>query len=151
MSNSYTSINVHIIFHTKYYGLQMKEEDLPEVFHYIGGVIRALSGVAYKVGGRPDHIHILASLPLTMSVSDFVRNIKANSSRWIKGLNPFYKDFAWQKGYGAFSVSESNKCSVVNYINNQKEHHQTVSSQDEFMIFLKKHGLDYHLNNSTEQ
>lgn len=141
MSSSYTNINIHIIFHTKYYGLTIKEEDLSEVFHYIGGLIRTLSGVAYKVGGRPDHIHILASLPITESISDFVRNIKANSSRWIKGLHVYYKNFAWQKGYGAFSVSESNKSTVVNYINNQKEHHRKVSTMDEFCMFLQKNGL----------
>ncbi|MBE6436477.1 MAG: transposase, partial [Akkermansiaceae bacterium] len=77
----------------------------------------------------------------TISISDFVRAIKANSSRWIKGINPRYKNFSWQAGYGAFSVSESIKESVTSYILNQKEHHKKVSAYDEFMRFLEKNGL----------
>ena len=93
------------------------------------------------MGGRPDHIHILTTLPLTKSVSDFVREIKANTSRWIKGIDTKYHHFAWQEGYGVFSVSESNKASVINYILNQEEHHRQYSAQEEFNIFLCKHGL----------
>ena len=119
----------------------MEESDLPEIFRYIGGVIRSSSGIPYVVGGRPDHILILTSLPHTISLSDFVRTIKANSSRWIKGINPRYKNFSWQAGYGAFSVSESNKGSVSSYILNQKEHHKKVSAYDEFTLFLEKNGL----------
>ena len=114
------------------------ENDLPEVFRYIGGVIRSSTGISYMVGGMPDHIHVLTSLPHTICLSDFVRTIKANTSRWIKGLNSLYKDFSWQAGYGAFSVSESCKETVTRYIVNQKEHHQKVSAHDEFLHFLEK-------------
>lgn len=119
----------------------MSEKDLPEIFRYIGGTIRSMSGYAFMVGGRPDHIHVLSSLPITMSLSDFVGKIKSNTSRWIKGLDCRYKDFAWQEGYGAFSVSESNKDDVIKYINSQKEHHVRYSAQDEFAAFLKKHQI----------
>ena len=139
MSHSYSNINIHIIFHTKGDCL-IQEDDLPSVFRYVGGLVRSLSGIAFIVGGRPDHIHILSTLPVTTDLSAYVRAIKANSSRWIKDLNPTYKGFSWQNGYGAFSVSESRKSFVVNYIKRQKEHHQKVSFEEEFLQFLKKNG-----------
>ena len=141
MRDTYSNIYLHIIFHIKNIESPIEESDLPEVFRYIGGVIRSNSGIPYIVGGRPDHVHILTSLPHTISISDFVRAIKANSSRWIKGINPHYKNFSWQAGYGVFSVSESNKGIVTSYILNQKEHHKKVSAYDEFMRFLEKNGL----------
>ena len=91
MRDTYSNIYLHIIFHIKDSNIPIEESDLPEVYRYIGGVIRTNSGTPYVVGGRPDHIHILASLPLTVSLSDYVRAIKANTSRWIKGLHPRYK------------------------------------------------------------
>jgi REP element-mobilizing transposase RayT len=97
----------------------MKEEDLSRIFQYIGGIARDMTGYVYKVGGMTDHVHILTPLPVTISISDFVRTIKANTSKWIKSLNEDYKDFAWQEGYGVFSVSESSKHDVIQYIENQ--------------------------------
>ena len=141
MRDTYSNIYLHLIFHTKNISVPIEENDLPEVFRYIGGVIRSNSGTAYAVGGRTDHIHILSTLPHTISLSDFVRGIKANTSRWIKGIHPRYKNFSWQAGYGAFSVSESCKKSVINYILNQKEHHKIVSAYDEYLLFLEKNGL----------
>ena len=140
MGNSFTNINVHLIFHTKSQGSTMREEDLPRIFRYIGGVIRTMSGCAFIVGGRPDHIHVLTTLPVQITLADFVRDLKSNTTKWIKGIDSCYKDFAWQNGYGAFSVSESNKDSVVQYIEGQKEHHQKHTAQEEFCKFLKKHG-----------
>ena len=148
MGRSYTNINVHIIFHIKSNGILMSEKDLPEIFRYIGGTIRSMSGYAFMVGGRPDHIQVLSSLPITISLSDFVGKIKSNTSRWIKGLDYRYKDFAWHEGYGAFSVSESNKDDVIKYINAQKEHHERHSAHDEFTAFLKRHQI---LSNNTMQ
>ena len=143
MGNSFTNINIHIIFRTKSSGLPIREEDLAEMFQYIGGIIRSLSGVAYMVGGRPDHIHILTSLPVAITVSELVRTIKSNSSKWIKDKHPAYQHFAWQEGYGAFSVSESNKQVVIDYISRQKAHHQKLTAQDEILIFMKKNGYTY--------
>ena len=119
----------------------MREEDLSRIFHYIGVIIRALSAHVYMVGGRPDHIHILASLPVSLSLSDYVRKIKSNSSKWMKTLGENYKDFSWQEGYGAFSVSESAKNAVAQYIQSQKEHHQNRSAVDEYHLFLAKNGF----------
>ena len=141
MSHCYTNLNVHLIFHAKAQGCVIAEDDLSRVFHYIGGIVNSLEGHVYTVGGRPDHIHILATLPATKSISDFVRDIKSNTSRWIKGIDTRYQKFAWQEGYGAFAVSASNIKAVCDYISNQKDHHRTRSTQEEFHQFLQKHGI----------
>ena len=142
MGSSYTNINIHIIFHTKSNtNCRMKEPDLPRIFQYIGGMIRSLGGYPYIIGGRPDHIHILTTLPVTSGLSDFFRAIKSNSSKWIKNIGSEYHFFAWQEGYGAFSVSQSNKNTVMNYISNQEQHHRTCTAQEEFQQFLIKHGI----------
>lgn len=141
MSRSYTNIIIHLIFHIKCSASPMKEEDLPQIFRYLGGIIRASSGFPYHIGGRPDHIHILTTLPTSMSVPDFVRAIKASSSKWVKHLSPEYKNFSWQEGYGAFSVSESMKHNVIDYISKQKQHHQHFSAHREFIHFLEKNGI----------
>lgn len=141
MGRSFINFNVHVIFHVKNNEYSIAEEDLSEVFRYIGGVIRSLDGYAFIVGGRPDHIHILSSVPIMMSLSDFVGKIKSNTSRWIKGLNNQYRQFAWQEGYAAFSVSESAKESVIHYIMNQKLHHQKYSAMEEFIHFLEKNNI----------
>ena len=119
----------------------MKEDDLPRIFRYIGGVIRGMSGHAFAVGGRPDHIHILTLLPVTIGLADFVRDIKSNTTKWVKNIDPTYKGFAWQEGYGAFSVSKSNTKAVIDYITNQEQHHRTYTAQEEFQQFLIKHGI----------
>ena len=118
----------------------MKEEDLSRIFQYIGGIAKEVSGHMYKVGGMPDHIHLLAPLPITLRLSDFVRIIKTNSSKWIKGLSEEYREFSWQEGYGAFSVSESNKQAVIQYIEKQQEHHKIRTAKEEFFMFLEKNG-----------
>ena len=153
MGNTYTNIAVHIIFHTKNDYTKIEESDLPQLFQYIGGVIKTMSGVAYIVGGRPDHIHVLALLPPSICLSDFVCTIKANSSRWIKEIHPNYEKFAWQRGFGAFAVSQSNKGAVIEYITHQKEHHKHKTAHEEFRQFLEKNGFfmqGEHMENNTE-
>lgn len=107
MANTYTKLNIHIVFHVKSTGVCIKNEDLPKVFAYIGGIVRNVDGYPLTVGGIENHIHILATIPKTMSVSEFAQKVKANSSRWIKTLDKYYESFAWQEGYGAFCVSPS--------------------------------------------
>ena len=141
MGSSFTNINLHIIFHVGNTSVAMRDSDMPQIFQYIGGIIRELGGYAYMVGGQPDHIHILTSLPIKLNIPDFVRLIKTNSSKWLKQLHSEYKVFSWQEGYGAFSVSESNKKAVIHYILNQKEHHKVRTAHDEWMMFLDKNGF----------
>lgn len=143
MASTLVKIDVHLIFHVKSTGIKMHEDDLPRIFAYISGIINGVGGLPIEVGGRPDHVHILTSLPKTMSLSDFVRAIKADSSRWIKRLDDKYAQFAWQEGYGAFSVSPSLIEKTVNYIRGQEEHHKKRSFQEEYRLFLEAYGIQY--------
>jgi len=90
-----------------------------------------------------DHIHLYASLPSTITIADFVSALKSNSSRWVHETFPNRKGFAWQKGYGAFSVSKSEERNVIDYIRDQKQHHQKHSFKDEFRRFLERYEVDY--------
>ena len=96
-----------------------------------------------QIGGMPNHVHILTVLPKTMSLVDFVRTLKTNTSKWIKQLDDCYARFAWQDGYGAFSVSPSLISKTVDYIRNQEEHHKKRSFRDEYKLFLEHYGIDY--------
>lgn len=129
----------------------MDEKHLPMIFQYMGGIIRSLSGHAIMIGGRPDHIHILATLPVSMSMADFIRSIKASSSKWIKTKDAKYRTFSWQEGYAAFSVSASNTEKVIQYIANQKKHHQERTAHEEFYHFMKKHGINVPTTDNKEK
>ena len=143
MASSLVKIDIHLVFHVKSTGIPMRKEDLPRIFQYIGDVIKGMDSIPIVVGGIEDHIHILASLPKTMALTDFVRNIKANSSKWIKTLDCYYAPFCWQDGYGAFSVSPSLLDKTINYIRKQEEHHRKRSFHDEYKSFLKRYNISY--------
>ena len=143
MANTYTKLNIHIVFHVKSTGVCIKNEDLPKVFAYIGGIVRNVDGYPLTVGGIENHIHILATIPKTMSVSEFVQKVKANSSRWIKTLDKYYESFAWQEGYGAFCVSPSLLKKTTHYIETQEEHHHKESVRAEFIRFLQENGIEF--------
>lgn len=143
MADSFAQILVHLTFHTKGTAPLILEEHLPRVFEYIGGVIRSQKGIPFAVGGRPDHIHCLTTLPKTASLSDYVMNIKKGTSKWIKTIDSRYSDFSWQDGYGAFSVSYSIKDRVVSYIGNQKEHHRKKTFREEYIEFLESNNIAY--------
>ena len=119
----------------------ISDEIKDELHKYLGGLIKELKGKPIKINGIDDHVHILASIPPTVSTSDAMRFIKANSSKWVS--KKFNKPFEWQKGYGAFSVSRSGMDAVVKYIENQKEHHKKYDFRDEFLLFLKKYEVDF--------
>lgn len=121
----------------------MRKADLSHIFQYIGGIIRNLGGIPLEVGGVDNHIHILTSLPKTLPLSDFVRIIKANSSKWVKQLDNYYANFHWQTGYGAFSVSYTLLDRTINYIRRQEEHHKKQTFKDEYLQFLKHHRISY--------
>ena len=136
MANTLVKMNVHIVFHVKSTGIKMRTEDLERIFSYIGGI-------PMEVGGVENHIHILTTLPKDMSLSDFVRIIKTDSSRWIKKIDDYYSRFSWQVGYGAFSVSSSVVDRTVNYIRNQSRHHKRRTFRDEYKLFLEAYGVEY--------
>ena len=143
MANTYTKLNIHIVFHVKSTGVCIKNVDLPKVFAYIGGIIRNVGGYPITIGGIENHIHILATVPKTMSVSVFVQKTKANSSKWIKTVDSYYEDFAWQEGYGAFCVSPSLLKKTILYIETQAEHHKTESVPNEYKRFLKDNDIEF--------
>ena len=143
MANTYTKLNIHIVFHVKSTGVTIRKEDLGQVFAYIGGIIQNVGGYPITVGGITNHIHILATMPKTMSVAEFVQKIKSNSSKWIKTIDEYYNTFAWQEGYGAFCVSPSLLKKTIRYIETQEQHHHEVSVRDEFIQFLKENGIEY--------
>ena len=130
-------------FHVKSTGITMREDDLEKVFSYLGGIIRGIGGAPIQIGGMPDHVHILSTLPKTLSLADFVRTIKADSSKWIKTLDDYYQPFAWQEGYGAFSVSPSQMKNTIRYIMRQPEHHKIRTFNEEYRLFLEAYGIEY--------
>lgn len=143
MSHTYAHLLVHVVFSTKDRAPRLTPELQPRLFPYMGGIVRELTGTALLINGTTDHVHLLLRLPATCALADLVRTVKANSSRWIHEDFPNPDRFAWQTGYGAFSVSESNCARVLNYIRRQEQHHRRLSFQDEFVAFLQRHGLEY--------
>lgn len=143
MSDSYTNLLYHIVFSTKDRQPIITDEYQPRLYDYLGGTIRNLGGISLGINGTEDHVHVLAKLRPDKSLSDVLRDLKANASGWMHDVFPDLKDFSWQRGYGAFTVSASNVATVQNYIARQKEHHQKQSFRDEFIEFLKANGIEY--------
>ena len=143
MASSLVKINIHLIFHIKAAGVDFRKEDLPRIFRYIGGMINGFGGIPIEIGGTTNHVHILTSLPPTVTLADYVRGIKANTSKWIKQLDTHYTQFAWQDGYGAFSVSPSLLDKTIHYIRNQEEHHKKRTYEEEYRMFLDAYGIKY--------
>ncbi|MDH4202168.1 MAG: IS200/IS605 family transposase [Phycisphaerae bacterium] len=140
---SYHSLYYHIIFSTKNRNTYLDDAQLEEMYKYMSGVIKSMKAKLFLVNGPSDHVHIALSMSPDVSISDCARTIKANTSRWIHERFEGLRDFAWQEGYSAFSVSKSNIQSVTKYIQNQREHHKTISFEEELKSFLKKHHIEY--------
>ncbi len=143
MAHTFSNLLTHVIFSTKDRVPCVKDDLKPNLLAYIGGIVREIKGKVYSVDGTSDHVHMLVSLPPSLALSDAVRTIKTNSSGWVHGLGSDYRAFGWQIGYGAFSVSKSNASAVIRYIQTQEEHHRKISFQEEFVAFLRKHGIEY--------
>ncbi len=143
MSDSYTNLLYHIVFSTKDRRPIITAEYEVRLYDYIGGTIRSLGGISLELNGTEDHVHLLAKLRPDRALSDVLRDLKANASGWMHDVFPSLKRFSWQRGYGAFTVSQSNVKEVRRYIARQKKHHQRVSFRDEFIQFLKANGIEY--------
>jgi putative transposase len=141
MPHSYTSIVVHVVFSTKDRTPQLDTALEERLYPYIGGILRELGGKLIVVNGVEDHLHLLAGMKATMSVAEAVGKIKGSSSKWIHETFPDRQRFAWQRGYAAFSVSESQIARVAAYIERQKIHHAKFSFRDEFLRLLQGHGI----------
>jgi len=143
MSNTYTSLYIHIIFSTKDRAPIIHPEWQDRLRAYLGGIARDNKMKALEVGGTADHIHMLVSLPSTIATANTVKLLKGNSSKWVNETFPDQGRFQWQEGYGAFSVSASRIENIRQYIRAQHEHHRKKSYQEEYLAFLKKHGIQY--------
>jgi len=143
MPQSLVKNYIHIAFSTKYREEILRKEDRNEIFSYMAGILNNLNCTPIIVGGVSDHVHVLCLLEKTLSVSVLLDKLKANSSKWIKSLGQHYINFAWQRGYGSFSVSQSKVDVVRNYIANQERHHGQETFKEEFINLLEKHEIEY--------
>ena len=143
MSDSYTNLLYHIVFSTKDRRPLITPEYEVRLFDYIGGTIRGLGGISLEINGTEDHVHLLTKLRPDRALSEVLRELKANATGWMHDVFPSLKHFTWQRGYGAFTVSQSNLEEVRCYITRQKEHHAKISFRDEFIQFLEENGIDY--------
>jgi putative transposase len=143
MSHSYVSNLMHCTFSTKDRYPAIDSELESRLWPYLGGIARENRMKALAVGGTADHVHALLSLPGMMSFAKAVQLIKGGSSKWMHDTFSNQKRFAWQEGYGAFSVSASQVPKTIAYINNQKEHHRKKSFHEEFLELLNKHGIEF--------
>ena len=134
---------MHCVFSTKDRRKALSTDLRERLWPYLGGIARENGIKALAVGGTDDHVHLLLSLPATMSIAKVIQLIKGGSSKWIHDTFPTHQEFAWQAGYGAFSVAVSGIDQTVAYINRQEAHHQTQSFRDELLGFLERHGIPY--------
>ena len=140
MSHTYAQNVIHVVFSTKDRRKLMSADLRPRMWAYATGICNNLGILVHAVGGMEDHIHLLIQIPPTLAVAKAVLAIKSNSSRWA---NEEGHKFAWQQGYGAFSVSSSLIPTVIHYIENQEAHHRKMSFDAEFLALLKKHGIEF--------
>ena len=143
MANSYTSLFVHVIFST-----QNRERILTSAFRdrlwaYMGGIARENKIKAISIGGTLGHAHMLISIPAIISVAKAVQLVKGGSSKWLHETVSSLRAFAWQEGYGAFSIGASQADEVAAYIARQEEHHRIRTFQEEYLSFLKEYKIEY--------
>jgi len=143
MAGTFSRLLYHVVFSTKHRTLFIDPKVRAELYPYMEGIVRNLGGWLLALGGMPDHVHLLIRLKPDMPVSDLVRDVKANSSKWVHDQRDLPADFAWQKGYAAFTVSESQEGAVRSYILNQEKHHRRTSFEEELVALLRKHGIEF--------
>ena len=134
---------MHCVFATKERRPLINPELQTRLWPYLGGVARENQMKALIVGGVEDHLHILLSIPSTLSVAKALQLLKGKSSKWIHDTFNEHRDFEWQEGYGAFSIGVTGVDDTIKYIRGQREHHQSLAFREELEIFLKKHGMEY--------
>ena len=143
MADTYTQLYYHVVFVVQGRKNLIKPEWKDELYKYITGITNNKKQTLMIINGMPDHIHILIGATPDISLSDLLRDIKANSSRYINQNNRVKGKFEWQKGFGAFTVGYTQVQQVANYIKNQEEHHKKKSFKEEYVTFLEQSGIDY--------
>lgn len=143
MADTYSQIYIHIVFAVKRRDNLISKKWKDELYKYITGIITNEGQKLLAINGMPDHIHILIGLKPTAVLSNIVRDIKANSSKFINDRKWIAGKFEWQQGFGAFSYSHSQLTNVINYIQNQEEHHKTKTFREEYIDLLKLYNIDF--------
>jgi len=146
MSHTYCSNRIHLIFGTKERQKSLSEELQPKLWAYMAGIAHNQGFQAIVIGGIEDHIHALLLLPPTLPLAKAVQFLKGSSSKWINDTQAMPSHFAWQEGYGAFSVSASQTSDVVRCIRDQRSHHAKKTFADEFLALLNKYEVSYDPN-----
>ena len=144
MPQSLAAVYLHLVFSTKDRFPFLKDESLRRRLHeYLGGVTKTLGCPPLRVGGVEDHVHLLVRFGRTVSIADWVKEVKRVSSIWVHEQGQSHQAFHWQNGYGVFSVSHSNRDRVIEYIDGQKEHHRRRTFQDELREFFRRHEVEF--------
>ena len=143
MSHTYCQLYYHLVWSTKERQPIIKNEFKGDLYKYLGGAVRGKEGRLLEIGGVADHVHLLVALSSRFSIAEVVQQIKIGSSKWVS--QNFFKQgsFAWQEGYGAFSVSESIRTQVTQYIQNQEQHHLNCSFREEFLNLLRRYNVEF--------
>ena len=142
MPSTHLSLHYHLVFSTKNRELWFPPDLRPRLHEYLGGIVRAEGGVAYAVGGTGDHVHVFAGLRATHCLADVMQRVKGVSSKWVHDELRL-AGFAWQEGYGGFTVSASSLERVRSYVLHQEEHHRVKTYQEEYVEMLKRGLVEY--------
>jgi REP element-mobilizing transposase RayT len=140
MSHSYAQNHIHLVFSTKDRQKLIPRSLQKKLWAYMAGICKQYELLTFAIGGMEDHVHLLFRLSPVMALSHAISVVKANSSKWLREHGTL---FAWQKGYGAFSVSSSNINTVIRYIDTQEAHHRRRTFEQEFVALLERHGVQY--------
>ncbi len=143
MPNTYTQIHLQLIFAVQFRVALIQPEWKNDLYKYMTGIVKNNNHKLISINGMPDHVHILIGMRPHQSLSDLMRDIKGDSSKWINDNHLTKSKFRWQEGYGAFSYSHSHLKAVINYIENQERHHRKISFMEEYRDFLRKFDVEY--------
>ena len=143
MANTYTQLYFHIVFAVQGRSNLISKEWKNELYKYITGIVSNKGQRMLQINGMPDHVHILMGTKADCNLSDIVRDLKANSSKWINEKQFIQGKFSWQTGFGAFTVSQSQLDKIIDYIVHQEQHHKKKSFKEEYIDFLKAYNVEY--------
>jgi REP element-mobilizing transposase RayT len=143
LSHTFVNALLHCVFSTKGRRRLITADIQERLWPFLGGIAREQGFKALAIGGVEDHVHLLLSLPATLPIAKAIQLVKGASSKWVHDTFSKHRDFAWQEGYGAFSIGVSQVDATTKYIRSQAEHHRKTTFQEEFRMFLKRHGIEY--------
>jgi putative transposase len=143
MAETFTKLYIHVVFSVYLREPLISSRWANNLFAYINGIVKNNNHKLIAINAMPDHIHMLISISPDQSISDLIRDIKSNATRWINNNHMHRNNFKWQRGYSAFAVSFQDVKRVVDYIKNQQEHHRIKSFQEEYILFLKENNIAF--------